>query len=480
VNDPAYIFFTSGTTGVPKGVLGSHKGLSHFLSWQRKNFAVGPQDRCAQLLGLSFDAVLRDVFLPLTSGATLCLPQEEDGFALNYIPLWLEREGISLLHTVPSLAQSWLDDLPPGITLHALRLVFFTGEPLTGTLVQRWRETFPQAGTIINLYGPTETTLVKCFYRVPADEVHPGVQPVGWALPETQALVIAGRKRLCGIGEVGEIVFRTPFRTLGYINAPEEQHKRFVPNPWREEATDLLYYTGDEGRYRPDGSLEILGRVDHQVKIRGVRIEPDEVTATLVQHPGVAAGIVVACQDRQGQMSLVAYVVERQPQGAPVAELRAFLGGRMPPEMVPTRFMRVERLPLTPNGKLDRRALPLPEPMRPELEQTFVAPRTPAEEVIAEAWRDVLGLEQVGVYDNFFALGGHSLKATQVLARLNKRVASEVSLRSMFQFQTIAALATFLVEQQEREFSHEVFDRLLSEIEAMSEEEAEKLLPVKA
>jgi acyl carrier protein len=148
--------------------------------------------------------------------------------------------------------------------------------------------------------------------------------------------------------------------------------------------------------------------------------------------------------------------------------------------MVPAAFVFLDTLPLTPNGKLDRRALPLPEPMRPELEQTFVAPRTPAEEVIAEAWRDVLGLEQVGVYDNFFALGGHSLKATQVLARLNKRVASEVSLRSKFQFQTIAALATFLVEQQEREFSHEVFDRLLSEIEAMSEEEAEKLLPVKA
>lgn len=475
-SDPAYIFFTSGTTGVPKGILGSHKGLSHFLSWQRKEFAVGPQDRCAQLLGLSFDAVLRDVFLPLTSGATLCLPQEEKGFALNRILSWLEHEEISLLHTVPSLAQSWLEDLPPGLTLPALRRVFFTGEPLTGTLVRRWRETFPQAGTIINLYGPTETTLVKCFYRVPVDEVHPGVQPVGWALPETQALVIAGGEQLCGVGEVGEIVLRTPFRTLGYINAPEEQHKRFVPNPWRDDATDLLYYTGDEGRYRPDGSLEILGRVDHQVKIRGVRIEPDEVTATLVQHPSVAAGIVVAHEDAQGQTSLVAYVVERQPRVALVEELRAFLRGRVPTEMVPTRFMKVERLPLTPNGKVDRKALPAVECTSLESARKYEAPRTPEEEIIAGIWAQVLGLERVGIHDNFFELGGHSLKATQVMARLRTALQLELPLRILFEAPTVAGLASVIAQSQERDAVQAEFARLVTEVENLSEEEAQRVL----
>ena len=290
-DDAAYIFFTSGSTGVPKGVLGWHKGLSHFLQWQGDTFGIGPQERVAQLIHLSFDAVLRDIFLPLTRGATLCVPNEQDTLDAQSLMQWLERERISLVHTIPTLAQAWLAQVPADVCLRSLRWVFFSGEPLTEILVRQWRVAFPRSA-IVNLYGPTETTLVKCYYVVPPD-VLPGIQPAGWPLPQTQALVLAAHSRLCGIGEPGEIVLRTPFRTLGYINAPDDQRQRFVQNPFREDAGDWLYYTGDRGRYRPDGMLEILGRLDEQVKIRGIRIEPSEVTATLAQHPAVHACVVV-------------------------------------------------------------------------------------------------------------------------------------------------------------------------------------------
>jgi amino acid adenylation domain-containing protein len=428
-DDAAYVFFTSGTTGVPKGVLGCHKGLAHFLNWQRQTFAVEPQDRSAQLTGLSFDAVLRDIFLPLTSGATLCLPVESDDLGPAQILPWLEREQISLLHTVPSLAQSWLANVPPGVSLRALRQVFSVGEPLTETLVHQWREAFPEAGEIVNIYGPTETTLTKCYYRVPADDILPGVQPVGWPLPDTQSLVLTKSDQLCGISEPGEIVIRTPFRTLGYINMPEENERWFVQNPFRNDAQDC-----------PDGSLEFLGRLDDQVKIRGVRIEPQEISAVLNQHPAVQQAVVSIWEFETGDKRLVAYVVPDRVQFPGVSDLRGFLQKRLPDYMIPANFVLIDAVPLTPNGKIDRRALPEPE-MRPELAATFVAPQTQLEELVASAWTAVLGLEQIGIHENFFEIGGHSLLATQVMSRIRQAVQVDLPLRTLFEGPTVSALA---------------------------------------
>jgi acyl carrier protein len=264
------------------------------------------------------------------------------------------------------------------------------------------------------------------------------------------------------------------------LNRPELTAEKFIPDPFRTEPGARLYKTGDLARYLPDGSIEFLGRIDNQVKIRGFRIELGEIEATLVHHPEVRETAVLVREDSAGETRLVAYVVAI-PHGSPSStELRSFLKGKLPDYMVPAAYVVLDRFPLTLNGKLDRRALPPPESMRPEGEQTFVAPRTPEEEIIAGIWAQVLGLDRVGIHNSFFELGGHSLKATQVIARINKRVPIEVPLRSMFEGQTVAALAKLIAEQQDRQFGHEVFDRLLSEIEAMSEEEAEKLLAAKA
>ncbi|MBV9707502.1 MAG: amino acid adenylation domain-containing protein, partial [Chloroflexi bacterium] len=462
-NDAAYIFFTSGTTGIPKGVLGCHKGLSHFLNWQRETFAVGPDDRCAQLAGLSFDVVLRDVFLPLTSGATLCLPPWSDEPGLDQVLLWLEHEKISLLHTVPTLAQSWLANIPSGVSLRSLRWVFFAGEPLTDMLVHWWRAAFPGAGRIANFYGPTETSLAKCCYIVDSDTVSK-IQPIGFPLPETQVLVLTESYQLCGIGEIGEIVLRTPFRTLGYINAPEENRKRFVKNPFRNDEGDLLYHTGDRGRYRLDGSLEILGRLDHQVKIRGVRVEPDEVMATLLLHPAVKSCVVVVQNNEQDQNSLVAYVVIASQERVTSSELRSYLSSQLPAPMVPSVFVLLEALPLTPNGKVDRQALPTPNFSRGA--QDFVAASTPLQEMVAASWSQALGIGQIGIHDNFFSLGGHSLLAMQVITHLRITLQVELSLRSFFEAPTIAQLAERISQLQ----ADETTSSLLPSIQAVSRE----------
>ncbi|MFC1718766.1 AMP-binding protein [Candidatus Poribacteria bacterium] len=354
--------------------------------------------------------------------------------------VWLERERISIFHIAPSMAQSWLLDVPQEVSLHILRLAFFVGEPLTESLISKWREAFPTSGEIVNLYGPTETTLVKCCYRIP-DEPRPGVQPVGWPIPETQALVLSADNQVCGVGEPGEIVLRTPFRTLGYINEPEENRRCFVKNPFRNDEQDLLYYTGDGGRYLPDGCLEILGRLDDQVKIRGVRIEPSEIELLLGQHPSVLGTAVITRDDISDDKRLVAYIVVDKHHPAEVSELRRFLRQMLPEYMIPSFFMTLETLPLMPNGKVDRRSLPVPDVARPDLGEDFVAPRTPVEQQIASTWAAILGLERVGIHDNFFDLGGHSLLATRVISRFRDIFQIQMPLRVLFESPTVAELA---------------------------------------
>ena len=476
---PAYIFFTSGSTGKPKGVLGTHEGLSHWLAWQRDTFDVGPGDRCGQLTGLSFDVVLRDVFLALTSGATLVLPTERDLESAAATLQWLDRERITRTHSVPAVAETWLlartatchperrardlgvgrheapVDAPhphPGpsldarddsITLAHLKHIFFAGEPLTASLVTRWREAFPRCGAIVNIYGPTETTLAKCFYRVP-EAPRAGVQPLGNTIPQAQVLVLTPERALCGVGEPGEIAIRTPFRSLGYINAPEEQERRFVRNPFREDEDDLLYLTGDRGVIGGDGVLEFRGRIDHQVKVRGVRVEPMEVTVTLQSAPGVASCAVIARDDGDDGPALVAYVVLQPDANESVGALQEFLAQRLPAAMVPSAFVFLDSLPLTANQKLDRDRLPAPEKTRPNVGSRYVAPRDAIELQLVEIWEELLDVRPIGIADRFFEVGGHSLLALRLLVEVEQRLGTKVPLPALFEEPTIAHLASVL------------------------------------
>jgi amino acid adenylation domain-containing protein len=444
IDAAAYIFFTSGTTGTPKGVIGTHQGLAHFLTWQRETFAVTPADRAAQLTGISFDVVMRDIFLPLTSGATLCMPSATDDLTAGKALPWLDRHQITLLHTVPAIIQSWLLHVPAGVSLKLLRQIFFAGEPLKHTLIQNWRDTFPLAGEIVNLYGPTETTLAKCYYRVPT-QLRAGVQPVGITLPATQALVVTAERQLCGIGEAGEIAIRTPFRTKGYLNATAADRDRFVPNPDRSAPDDLIYYTGDRGRYLPDGQLEILGRIDQQIKISGIRIEPGEITAVLDRHPQIKTTIVIAREDIPGDKRLVAYYVTTDAQAIPASDLRQFLS-QLPGYMVPSAFVLLPAIPLTPNGKIDRRALPAPA-RDSDRERKLTLPRDEFEVQLTKIWERVLGIRSINVTDNFFELGGHSLLAIRLFSEIERVWDRSLPLATLFQAQTIEQLADIIRQE---------------------------------
>jgi amino acid adenylation domain-containing protein len=473
-DDAAYICFTSGTTGVPKGVVGSHQGLSHFVNWQREQFDVGPGDRVAQVTGLSFDVVLREIFLPLTSGATLCLPERSVDDPSGFWP-WLEEQNVTILHAVPSRLRRWLGDVPAGVSLRSFRWLFMAGEPLSHSLVAAWRSLFP--GEVINLYGPTETTLAKSWYRVPAGgELRPGVQSIGHALPQTQLLVVSKSDRPCGIGELGEILIRTPFRSLGYLDAHQSQ-ERFVPNPCREDPSDLLYRTGDLGRYRTDNLLEIHGRLDDQVKIRGVRVEPAEIAGRLRTHDHVCDCHVGTVSDEQGERQLVAWVIPSQGRSPTSTDLRRHLATFLPNSLIPSRFVLLESFPLTPSGKINRRALPAPDTSCPQLKSVCVlAPRTSTEQLLAEIWEEVLKCKSVGVHDNFFDLGGHSLLATRVVSRVRQKLKVELPLRAIFMRPTIEGLALYLLEQQAAKVGPEEIESLLGVLEGLAEEGPERKL----
>jgi amino acid adenylation domain-containing protein len=441
--EPAYVFFTSGTSGTPKGILGNHRGLAHFIHWQGTAFRVTAQDRVAQLTGLSFDVVLRDVFLPLCHGATLCLPPRESIGVPTRILEWMKLERITLLHTVPSIARWWLDGGESLPRPASLRCVFFAGEPLRASLVSQWRNRLGTQAEIINLYGPTETTLAKCWYRVPED-ASPRIQPIGTPLPATQVCLwnVAGTS--CAPGEPGEIVIRTPYRTSGYLDGSSSGRSGFVSNPHLQDAADLLYRTGDLGRMRRDGLLEIEGRVDDQVKIRGVRIMPAEVEAHLQAHPDIEKCAVIVRRDASDNTpTLLAFVMGVDSAGPPDAStILRTLRQHLPDAMVPEQIMVVTQFPRTANGKLDRQRLLELAKGQPSLPGVAsVPPVDDRQRLILAAWQEVFHRSDIGITENFFALGGHSLLAAQLAARLRDAFHRVVPLGLVFEAPTVAELA---------------------------------------
>jgi amino acid adenylation domain-containing protein len=436
--DPAYVMFTSGTTGRPKRVIGPHAALSHFLDWQRREFQIGPGDRCAQLTGLSFDVLFRDVFLALTSGATLSIPEEADRQAPRQLLTWFGREGITVVHTVPSVARTWLAEADGTHLAGGLRWAFFAGESLDDDLVRRWRDVFP--GQIVNLYGPSETVLAKLWHRVPPVP-RTGSQPLGTPIPHTQAFVVAADgQRLCGIGEAGEIAVRTPFRSLAEAGPDGARGTRFVPNRWSRDAPadDLVCLTGDRGRWIADGTVEYLGRVDDQVKIRGVRVSPEEVGRELRRLAGVRDAVVLPVTD-DGLVSLVAHVVCAPPGAWSASAVRGALRDTLPPAMVPRTVRFLDALPVTRNGKIDRAALRATPPDHQAA--TTDLPRDDLQRHLASIWCEVLSVGTVGIYDNFFDLGGDSLLLVEVHRRIRDRLSADLPMIDLLRNPTVAALA---------------------------------------
>ncbi|MGW7256377.1 amino acid adenylation domain-containing protein [Streptomyces sp. NPDC054834] len=442
--DPAYVIFTSGTTGRPKGVLGWHGALAHYVDWEQSRYGFGPHDRVAQVASFSFDAVLRDVFLALGCGATLSLPPTDRPFEdPEGLLEWFDEEGVTIVHTVPSVLASWLHAAQDaGPSLRSIRLLGLAGEPLTGALARRWRARFPEfTGLVLNLYGTTEGTILQSCYEVP-EETDDATLPVGTPIGETQLLVLNRRGALCGVGEPGEVVVRSPFLTRGYLEPPAESG--FGANPLRRDPADRVYRTGDVGRWEADGTLFIAGRLDDQVKLRGVRIQPSEVAAVLASHPAVRQAAAVARTAESGGPELVGYVV--LGPDAPEAwqqELRDLVAARVSTAAVPAHLVPLDALPLAGNGKLDRTRLPAPSSVAEGPAGSEEPVTDPLEQKVAAVWARILGLVPSAVprQRHFFELGGDSLTMVRVLSRLRRETGADVGMQDFFRHPTVAGLA---------------------------------------
>jgi amino acid adenylation domain-containing protein len=466
-DEMCYLFFTSGSTGRPKGIAGRLKAIDHFVRWEIETFAIPDGARVSQLTLPIFDAFLRDVFVPLAVGGTICIPDGRDILLdAQQLSKWIDRRDLHIVHCVPSVLRAILSGGLTPQQLGSLRQVFLAGEPVFPADVRKWSDIFGDRIELVNLYGPTETTMTKFFYRIQAADGHRRSIPIGKPMRGARALVVDEKGEPCPPGKIGEIYIRTPYRSLGYYRQPEATSAVFIQNPFSDKTDDIVYKTGDLGRVLDDGDFEFLGRRDQQVKIRGVRIEMGEIEDLLRRHPLVEDVAVADRADAAGNRFLCAYVVLRGE--VETAELRRFLGEQIPDFMLPSIFVRLAELPRTPNGKLDRRALPAFVQDRDALGGVYVAPRTPLEERLAALFGELLRLERVGIHDSFFDLGGHSLLATQLLSRIRSLFQVEVPLRVLFAKPFVADLALAITQLQAEQADADGVAALIKDIQDLS------------
>ncbi|MFJ1938893.1 non-ribosomal peptide synthase/polyketide synthase [Kitasatospora sp. NPDC088160] len=438
---PAYVIYTSGSTGRPKAVVMPAAGLLNLLAWHHEAVGGEPGTRTAQFTAISFDVSVQEVLSALLYGKTLVVPTEEQRRSAELFAHWLDRHRVAELFA-PNLVVEALAEAAEeaGLELPSLRLVAQAGEAMRlGGAVRRFQARRP-GRTLHNHYGPAETHVITAF-PLPADPADcPLPVPIGRPIDNCRAYVLDPALRPVAPGVTGELYLAGAGLARGYLNRPGLTATRFVANPYGP-AGALMYRTGDLVRWSADGELEFAGRVDHQVKVRGFRVEPGEIEAELAAHPGVAQVAVLAREDRPGETRIVAYAVASTQDPATAAALAAYLRERLPDHLVPSAFVLLDALPLTPNGKLDRAALPAPD-LGPA--GAGRAPRTPQEQILCELFAEVLGVPRVGVDDDFFDLGGHSLLATRLMSRVRATLGVELELRSLFRTPTPAGLAAGL------------------------------------
>jgi amino acid adenylation domain-containing protein len=433
----AYVIYTSGSTGRPKGVMVEHGGLVNTINWIIETLEMSSGDRCLLKTPITFDAAGRELFPTLLAGGTLIIAASDGHRDSQYLADTIRSERVSIIHCVPSLLRLMVEE-PAFDESLALRAVMCGGEALAPQIVTQFQSRCK--AKLYNVYGPTEAIIDSTYWLCEKHNAQSTI-PIGRPIPNARVYILDDRLRPLPIGVGGNLYIGGAGLARGYVRRPDLTAEKFIPDHFSGEPGARLYKTGDLARYLPDANIEFLGRSDYQVKIRGFRVELGEVEATLGQHPAVRDVIVLVQEDGRRDKRLVAYVAAGTEARPTANELRGFLKDKLPEHMVPTVFVLLDAFPLTNNGKVDRRALPTPDRRRPETDEAFVVCRTPTEELLAEIWGQVLGVERVGIYDNFFQLGGHSLLATQVVSRIREAFQTDIPLRSMFEAPTVAGLA---------------------------------------
>jgi amino acid adenylation domain-containing protein len=446
----AYVIYTSGSTGTPKGVMNIHRGICNRLLWMQEAYHPTEADRVLQKTPFSFDVSVWEFFWPLLVGARLIVARPGGHKDSNYLVKVIQREEVTTIHFVPSMLQVFLEE--KGVErCHSLKRVICSGEALPYELQERF---FTKLGAELhNLYGPTEAAVDVTYWACKQKSEH-NIVPIGYPVANTQIYILDPRLQPVPIGVPGELHIGGIQVARGYLNRPELTAEKFIPDPFSHEPGARLYKTGDLARYLLGGEIEYLGRIDHQVKVRGLRIELGEIEAVLSEHKAVSQAVIVVRESRAHDKQLMAYFVLEPDQDVTVTELRKHLRTRLPEYMIPQHFVKLDALPLTPNGKVDRRALPAPQEDR-QTDESYVAPQNEVEKTIAGIWQELLNIKTVGIHDNFFELGGHSLLLVKMLVKLQEFSKKEFSIVEMFRHPTISALASFLTQKEKKETSLE-------------------------
>jgi len=476
-DDLVYVIYTSGSTGQPKGAMNTHAGLVNRLLWMQREYRLNSEDRVMQKTPFSFDVSVWEFFWPLLTGACLVIAEPGSHRDPSYLVELISKEKITTLHFVPSMLRAFLQesDLRP---CRSLKKVICSGEALTSDLQDQF---FSRLDCELhNLYGPTEASIDVTYWRCARGEaVGPSV-PIGRPIANTQIYILDRDLNHVPVGVPGELHIGGVGVARGYWHRPELTGEKFIPDPFNAQSGARLYKSGDLARFRPDGVIEYVGRMDHQIKIRGQRVELGEIEAALRDYPGVCENVVTMREGSSGDKHLIAYLVVADQPDPSISELRSFLKQRIPEHMVPSAFVFLESLPLSPNGKLDRSALPDPQKTRAELDNQYVEPSSPDEIVLARIWAGVLEVDKIGLQDNFFELGGHSLLALQMLSRIREVFEIEFPLRSFFNAPTISQLREVILEAEQTPGRVEKIAKLFLAVSDMSDDEVSSVLQQKS
>ena len=445
---PAYILYTSGSTGRPKGVVQNHRNVLHFIQCYTNNLRISDMDRLTLFSSYSFDAAVMDIYGALLNGARLYPYHLKTEGSMERLSEWIDQEKISIYHSTPTVYRYFMDTLNEEKLL-SVRLVVMGGEAVYKKDVDAFKKHFTDTCLFINGLGPTESTVTLQYFINQKSEITNNSVPVGYPVEDTEVYLLNVRGEEASVFETGEIVYKSDYLALGYWGQPEKTEEVFIKDPLT--GLGRVYRSGDMGRLLPDGSIEFTGRNDFQVKIRGHRIELADIEAVLDQIEGIAENVVTSFCDEKGERYLAAYYVAGKDFDLDPGMLRNVIQMKLPDYMTPSYFVKMDQLPLTPSGKIDRKALPVPENMiRNEGEDQ--APTNDLERKLVEIWREILSAEKIGINDNFFNLGGQSLKATTLMSKIHKEFSVELPLREIFQSPTIKELAKSIKEAETSNF----------------------------
>ena len=467
----ACIMYTSGSTGDPKGVLQNHRGILHKVMLYTNLLHLCSRDRLTLLHYSCFDGCMLHLFGSLLNGASL-FPFDPRLGGGKQLARWLIEEQVTIYHSVPMVLRQMIDALTGEEEFPNLRVIQLGAMPITRGDVELYKKHFSSECILVHTMGSTECGIARHYFIHKASQIAGSTIPVGYAVEDKEVILLDEGGCEVGVGQVGEIAVKSRYLSPGYWRKPQLTLAKFLPDP--NGGDQRIYLTGDLGRMEPDSRLFHLGRKDFQVKIRGYKVELNEVEIALLEHPAVKEVAVVGREVPPGYAQIIAYFV---PGGEPVptvSELRSFLTRKLPDYMIPSVFVMLPALPLMLNGKVDRLALPEPRKSRPELGTPFVTPSTPVEEDLSRIWSEVLSLDQVGIRDNFFDLGGHSLAAARVVSQVIKQFQLELPLQSLFQSPTVAEMAVIITETQAKKLSEEDLTRVLAELESLSDEQAQE------